>query len=110
MGCGGGGCVPGGKGTTTQRGLGWQHQRQRAALLRCHVDGTLCWWCGKPMYRSQELAADHSTARTHGSHRLADRLLHRKCNEQRGDGRRDNERPALFLADSAQEIFVTREW
>lgn len=96
--------------TTTERGLGWAHQQQRERLLRAHRDGTPCWWCGEPMYRdrtrnpdhdpsssdpaSGSLAADHSRARADGGDR-ADRLLHGRCNKQRGTGDRDHTRPAL---------------
>ncbi|WJJ10806.1 hypothetical protein P9990_19835 [Prescottella equi] len=96
--------------TTTQKGLGWQHQKDRDALLRAHVDGTPCWWCGLPMYRdrtenwdhnptsndraSGSLAADHSRARADGGTK-ADRLLHGICNKQRQAGSRDHLRPAV---------------
>ncbi|WP_306357442.1 MULTISPECIES: hypothetical protein [unclassified Nocardia] len=80
--------------TTTQKGLGWRHQQQRAALLARHRDGTPCWWCGEPMYRVQQLAADHTLSRAHGG-TVADRLLHDLCNKERGDGSRDHLRPAL---------------
>lgn len=80
--------------TTTQRGLGWEHQKQREKLLRAHVEGTPCWWCGEPMHLAQGLAADHSHARAHGGTK-ADRLLHGLCNKQRGDGSKDDLRPAV---------------
>ena len=87
--------------TTTQKGLGWKHQQERARLLQQHRDGERCWWCGKPMYRDADrnddgeaLAADHALARAHGGKR-AERLLHGICNKQRGDGSRDHLRPAL---------------
>lgn len=96
---------------TTQRGLGWTHQKQRARLLTKHTDRTVCWWCGEPMYRDPKrnpdydprstdpdngkLAADHSHARAHGGTH-ADRLLHGRCNKERGDGSRDHQRPALL--------------
>lgn len=54
-----------------------------------------------PMYREasrnfdeQVLHADHSVSRAHGGV-LADRLLHGKCNKDRGDGSRDHLRPAV---------------
>ena len=81
-------------GSTTERGLGWRHQQQRERLLRMHRDGTPCWWCGEPMYRSQALDADHGVARANGG-TLADRLLHSKCNRSRKSGTRDDERPAV---------------
>lgn len=87
--------------TTTERGLGHKHQQQAKRLLRNHADGTKCWWCGRPMYRDkalnydgQTLAADHTLARARGG-TLADRLLHGRCNSERGDGTRDHQRPAL---------------
>ena len=80
--------------TTTARGLGQRHKQQAAHLKRHHVDGTPCWWCAEPMYLAQGLAADHSVPRSQGG-TLADRLLHSWCNNQRGDGHRDHERPAL---------------
>lgn len=87
--------------TTTERGLGWSHQQDAARLHRRHVDGELCWWCSLPMFKDNarnwdrnKLAADHTVARAVGGKR-ADRLLHSVCNKQRGDGRRDDQRPAL---------------
>lgn len=71
--------------TTTQRGLGWKHQRARARLLAKHRDGTPCPRCGKPMYRTQNLDAGHSKDRAlHGPHVEADRLEHRRCNRAAG--------------------------
>lgn len=86
--------------TRAQRGLGHDHDIIRRGLMARHVDGTPCWWCGKPMYRDKTrnhdgmpLAADHSHARAYGG-RKADRLLHFTCNAQRGAGDRDDTRPA----------------
>ncbi len=42
---------PGRKANTTDPGLGWKHQQQAEGLLRRRVDGTLCWWCGLPMFK-----------------------------------------------------------
>lgn len=93
-----------------RRGLGYQHRKVREGLLRRHVDGSPCWWCGRPMYRDPKrnfdydpasldpgngaLAADHTHARAHGG-RKADRLLHGRCNKERGAGQRDAQRPAI---------------
>ena len=73
--------------TTTERGLGWQHQKQRARLLRALVDGTPCAHCGQPMYHTQALQADHTVPRSLGG-KVADRLLHAWCNMSRGNGTR----------------------
>lgn len=86
---------------TTRAGLGWAHQQQVERLRRSHIDGSPCYWCGQPLYRDKtrnwdgrSLHGDHTLARSHGG-RVADRLLHHTCNSQRGDGNRDDERPAL---------------
>lgn len=91
--------------TTTQRGLGWEHQKRRDQLLRNHVDGTPCPCqpgCGPacpcassgglPMYRDaarnvdgRALEADHTIARARGG-KAADRLLISTCNRSRGAG------------------------
>ena len=96
--------------STTAKGLGWAHQQQVRSLKTNHIDGTPCWWCGRPMFKdrtrnwdydptstdpaSGSLAGDHSHARAHGGTK-ADRLLHGKCNKERGDGSRDHLRPAI---------------
>jgi len=101
--------------TTTQRGLGWEHQQQAAMLLRSHRDGTPCpcledGTCGPaclcrpggrglPMYRDRtrnadgrQLQADHTRARSQGGKR-ADRLMLATCNGSRGDGTRTPQAP-----------------
>lgn len=94
--------------TTTERGLGWEHQKIRDRLLAVHVDGTPCWWCRKPMYRDKRhnhdglpLAADHKEARKHGGDR-ASRLLHFSCNSSRKEGENDDRRPAA--AETVQKV------
>lgn len=75
--------------STTDRGYGHQHQVNREALLYRHKDGTPCDWCGRPMYRDKSknfdgaaLEADHIDADK--NHR-ARRLLHKRCNGQKGN-------------------------
>ena len=78
-----------GRQTTTELGLGWDHQRARRRLLARHIDGTPCPCgvgadCGPaclckragyalPMYRDpsrnpdgRPLEADHTLARSRG--------------------------------------------
>lgn len=89
--------------TNKQRGVGWHHTQVRNALLARHADGSLCWWCGRGMYRDpaknwdrKPLEADHTLPRSKGNtHGAADRLLCSTCNRQRGNGDRDHLRPAL---------------
>lgn len=92
--------------STTARGLGWAHQKQRARLEAAHRNGTPCWWCGQPMYRDQDahlnpdghvLNADHSNPRANGGTQ-ADRMMHDTCNKSRQAGKRDDERPAILAA------------
>lgn len=70
-------------GRTAARGYGRPHQRARRWLLARHVDGTPCAHCSQPMYKAQDLQADHSTPRALADG-LPDRLLHASCNASRG--------------------------
>jgi len=97
---------------TTDKGLGWDHQENRANMLTRFVDGKRCWWCGKPMFKDAKknpdkkaLHADHSKSRARfGAFRnAANRFLHDTCNKQRGDGSRDHLRPALQLQTGADD-------
>lgn len=101
--------------TPAARGYDDSH-RERARQLRAnHVDGTLCWWCLLPMFRDRTknhdyeanavrsdgqpdltsgvLHADHPEGKDGG--KLPERLMHGLCNKQRGNGTRDDQRPAL---------------
>lgn len=84
--------MPNARKTTTQRGLGYAHQQRRAKLLRLLVEGAPCGECGEPMFRSQDLDADHTVPRAQGGTK-ADRLLHSSCNRSRGDGTRSAAKP-----------------
>ncbi|WP_216868277.1 hypothetical protein [Mycolicibacterium goodii] len=104
------------------RGYDYTHRIRAERLRQNHVDGTPCFWCGLPMYRdrtknpdydptatrsdgkpdttSGQLAADHPEGK--GKGKIANRLLHGLCNKQRGDGSRDEERPALRRVNGAE--------
>lgn len=74
--------------TTTERGMGWDHQQQRQHLLRTTPEGFPCPVCLLPMHprtNPGSLDADHSVPRSLGGTR-ADRLTHRSCNRARGNG------------------------
>ncbi|TFV90403.1 hypothetical protein [Blastococcus sp. CT_GayMR16] len=96
--------------STTERGLGWQHQQDKRRTLARHKDGDPCpcldlndcgpaCLCrphgeGLPMYRDaarnpdgMPLELDHTLARSQGGTR-GDRLLLATCNRSRGDGTR----------------------
>lgn len=110
--------------TTTEEGLGWEHQKQRRRLLAAHVDGSPCPCgvgrdCGPacicraagralPMYRDpslnpdgRPLQADHTHARALGGTK-ADRLMLATCNASRGDGTRKS--------DAYNSPWWTRDW
>lgn len=76
---------------TTERGYGYDHQKARENLIFSHVDGTLCDWCGQPMYvepaknfDGEPLHADHTKASEKAAGGQADRLLHGLCNKRKG--------------------------
>ena len=95
----------GGK-TNKERGLGWSHQKRRAYLLRTLIPGSPCDLCNLPMYKSQDLDADHTIPRSQGG-TMADRLVHRACNRSRGDGTRGQ-------GNSTEPVFyptvTSRDW
>lgn len=104
------------KRTTTEAGLGWEHQQNRTRLLQRHRDGTKCWWCNRPMFKAkkanfdrQALDADHSKARANGGTK-ADRLLHGSCNRSRGKGDRDHQRPSAPAPAHDAAPLTTRQW
>ena len=106
------------------RGYDQAHRNQARRLLAVHHDGTLCWWCGLPMFRdrrknpdydpnatrrdgkpdttSGQLHAEHEDGKESG--KLANRLMHGLCNKQRQGGARDDERPALRLVESLHPL------
>lgn len=69
--------------STTQRGLGWEHQRLRARLLP-HAYGTPCPLCGRAMLKGQDLDLDHATPRALGGGLAGARIVHRHCNRSHG--------------------------
>lgn len=104
--------VPKSRKSTTERGYGHRHQQERERLLYRHKDGSLCWWCGKPMYRDRKKNPDYdrtskdpASGALHADHTdpegVADRLLHEKCNKSRGHGDRDHLRPVLSKPEAA---------
>jgi len=71
------------RGTTTQQGLGWQHQQRRAQLVTVAM-GTSCPDCGTPMTDPRRMVADHSTPRSVDRSSVADRVHCRKCSDKQG--------------------------
>jgi hypothetical protein len=69
--------------STTERGYGHAHQRQRARLLP-HAVGTMCPLCGLPMLEGQALDLDHSRPRSIDPTSRGDRITHASCNRSAG--------------------------
>lgn len=69
--------------TTTQRGLGYDHQRERKRQLAQLRDGEPCPRCGRPMFRGQFLDLDDFPGRMFGGPQTK-LLAHRSCNRRAG--------------------------
>jgi hypothetical protein len=97
--------------TTTAKQLGWRHRQAVVGLRNSHRDGSPCEWCGRPMWLDRTKNWDHKPSGAvtsgvlQGDHGkmsrsealrrglpvpLADRLLHGRCNIQRGEGSNDH--------------------
>ncbi|MGW1559073.1 HNH endonuclease [Streptomyces sp. NPDC002144] len=70
--------------TTTQQGLGWEHQQARAKALKDLRDGDPCPFCYGPMFREQKLDYDHVIPRSQGGTDGPRRLSHASCNRRAG--------------------------
>jgi len=70
--------------TTTQQGLGWEHQQARARALKNMQEGEPCPFCGEGMYLDQKLDFDHVIPRSQGGTDGPRRLSHAPCNRQAG--------------------------
>jgi hypothetical protein len=71
--------------TTTEKGLGYAHQRLRRTLLATLVPGSRCPRCGEPMWpRFQALDLDHAVPRSQGGAGGPSRLCHSTCNRRHG--------------------------
>jgi hypothetical protein len=68
------------RGTTTEQGLGWQHQQNREQLIPAAL-GKPCPDCGETMTDPAQMVADHSTQ---DRRRPADRIHCRKCSDRQG--------------------------
>lgn len=98
---------------TVDKGLGKLHRDTVEYMKSIHKDGSLCDWCGRPMYldptRNHDydpskpglrgngvLQGDHSVLTRSEALRRGvpfmppDRLLHADCNRQRGAGLNDH--------------------
>lgn len=78
------------KGNTTQRGLGWTHQKRARESI---TPADLCWRCGQPGTPADPITADHETPRAQGGSDSPLRPAHRSCNSRRGAQQRRTQQP-----------------
>jgi 5-methylcytosine-specific restriction endonuclease McrA len=79
------------RGSTTQRGLGHQHQQLAKQVLN---EEKVCWLCAQPARPNDPLEVDHVVPRSQGGKTVRGNLraAHRSCNRSRGGvGRRPSE-------------------
>jgi hypothetical protein len=95
------------QGTTKQRGLGYDHVKDKERLLAIHREGTPCWRCGKPMYKAQGLDRDHVIDRAHGGASAPAVLAHASCNRSKGARAGNQAQPRLVLAAGRDVICTT---
>jgi hypothetical protein len=85
--------------TTTQRGLGYDHQLDRKRRLAALRDGDPCPRCGGPMFRGQYLDLDDFPGRIFGGPQVK-LLAHRYCNRRAGSRQRE----------AAKRLRASRTW
>jgi hypothetical protein len=71
------------RGTTNERGLGAEHQRQRRALIDAAGPIMNCPRCDRPITAKNPLTGEHGVARAHGGTELTG-LICRSCNSSLG--------------------------
>lgn len=74
------------RGSTTERGLGWAHQRERKRLLPL-AHYTDCPLCGQTMWPDDQLDLDHVVPRCFGGvtgEPGSGRIVHAYCNRAEG--------------------------
>ncbi len=97
-----------GKGGTSARGYGWQHQKARKAALASFVPGQPCVRCNKPMTSRAGLELDHDDddrSRYNG-------LAHAECNRRAGGQKAQRQRaegPLLGWPPTAARAW-SRDW
>ena len=71
------------RGSTTQRGLGAEHQRLAKQVLS---EEKACWLCGEPAHPDDRLEVDHVVPRAKGGATVRSNLraAHASCNRGRG--------------------------
>jgi hypothetical protein len=87
--------------TTKQRGLGWEHVKDKERLLALHRDGEPCWRCGQPMFKSQGLERDHVIDRVLGGIDGPAVLAHASCNRSAGARLGNQRRPRPIVTAHA---------
>jgi 5-methylcytosine-specific restriction endonuclease McrA len=70
--------------STTERDLGYKHQKAKADALKAMPEGMPCPRCGLPMSKTQTLDLDHVIPRVLGGADGVTRLMHSSCNRSVG--------------------------
>jgi hypothetical protein len=68
-------------------GMGSAYEKERARLLSCLVDGQLCPFCRRPMFKAERLSADHFPPRSVAQRTgvaMTLRACHLSCNVRAG--------------------------
>lgn len=68
------------RGSATQRGYDYAHQRERARAIARLTHADLCPMCRQPLKDGSPLEYEHSTPRVVDSASRANRLVHARCN------------------------------
>jgi len=100
--------MPKTRGSPTERGLGWNHQKERKRLLPLAYF-TACPLCGETMRPNEALDLDHVVPRCFGGitgEPGAGRIVHARCN--RAEGPRI--RSLLYRRWDAYGEIRSRDW
>jgi HNH endonuclease len=71
------------RGTTTQRGLGADHRRQRTQAINRAGNPTHCPRCDKPITATNPITGEHGTPRAHGGTQITE-VICLSCNSSLG--------------------------
>ena len=96
--------------TTTQRGLGYTHQKDKRRLKREMRPGQPCPRCGLPMWPHQALDRGHTISRALGGTDSEGRLEHASCNRSAGAALATPMRYARLAARAQMRVTASRDW
>lgn len=83
---------------------GAAHKKARALAIASLIDGTPCRYCGRPMYKRQQLDLDHIVPVALGNGSGPTVLTHAKCNRAAGGRLAGRKKKARVKASGAKGI------